>query len=341
MWQQRHHCVERFDRAFETAGHVDDQRAAPHSGNAARKRGHGGHRLAGAPHQLANPRNLVVDDGCGGLRRDVARTQACASCRDDEVGSLVHGRHDRVGDQLLLVGHDLGARHLEVSLHQDLDHRGPALVERPVGRRAVADRDDVRPALHSFLIHVPERPPDFSSSLTDSRCTPRSTPLVMSISVSPATAAAVSASISTPVCPTTRALVNTRTPPSTNSKSTVTLVSGSGWHSGIRSEVFFAAMIPATRATWSASPLAVPSRTALTVSAAMRTMHSAFASRTVAILSATSTMRAAPFSSTWVNRFDLAMGIRICACLRRRECSSTTAARWSHSRIPPRSCSGC
>src|SRR5256886_17714781 len=65
-------------------------------------------------------------------------------------------------------------------------------------------------------------------------------------------------------------------------------------------------MIPATRATWSASPLGVPSWTALTVSGAMRTMHSAVASRTVAILSATSTMRAAPFSSRCVSRFAMA-----------------------------------
>src|SRR2546430_128871 len=72
-------------------------------------------------------------------------------------------------------------------------------------------------------------------------------------------------------------------------------------------------MIPATRATWSASPLGVPSWTALAVSGAMRTMHSAVASRTVAILSATSTIRAAPFSSMCVKRFaigdqDMRMG---------------------------------
>src|SRR2546429_8819327 len=64
-------------------------------------------------------------------------------------------------------------------------------------------------------------------------------------------------------------------------------------------------MIPATRATWSASPLGVPSWTALAVSGAIRTMHSAVASRTVAILSATSTIRAAPFSSTCVKRFAI------------------------------------
>src|SRR5712692_6549032 len=64
-------------------------------------------------------------------------------------------------------------------------------------------------------------------------------------------------------------------------------------------------MMPATRATCSASPFAVPSRTARSVSGAIRTMHSAVASRTVGILSATSTMRAAPFSSRCVNRFAM------------------------------------
>src|SRR5256714_3535193 len=111
----------------------------------------------------------------------------------------------------------------------------------------------------------------------------------------------------------TLAFVRIRTPPEMISKSTLTLVIGRGWHSGMRSGVRFAAMMPATRATWSASPLLVPSRTASSVGAAIRTMHSAVASRTVAALSATSTIRAAPFSSTWVNLFaighqDMRMG---------------------------------
>src|SRR5712692_4419886 len=125
----------------------------------------------------------------------------------------------------------------------------------------------------------------------------------MSIKVRPATAAAVSASISTPVCPTTRTFASTRTAPGTNSKSSATLDSGSGWHRGISSEVRFAAMIPATRATWMASPLAVPSRTARSVAGAIRTRHSASASRVVTALTATSTMRAAPRSSRCVKRF--------------------------------------
>src|SRR2546421_8147457 len=80
------------------------------------------------------------------------------------------------------------------------------------------------------------------------------------------------------------------------------LLIGRGWQSGISSEVRLAAMIPATRATAIASPLAsVASRTALTVSGLILTRHSATASRTLTGLAPTSTIRAAPDSSRWVS----------------------------------------
>src|SRR5271157_4003590 len=65
-----------------------------------------------------------------------------------------------------------------------------------------------------------------------------------------ATATAVNASISTPVGPRQRASAQTTRPgtPSSGVMSTTTLLSCSGWQSGMRSEVFFAAMIPAIRA---------------------------------------------------------------------------------------------
>src|SRR2546430_13652114 len=55
-------------------------------------------------------------------------------------------------------------------------------------------------------------------ALPISRPTPFSSALTMSISVSPATAAAVSASISTPVWPVTRAVASIRTPSSPRSE---------------------------------------------------------------------------------------------------------------------------
>ena len=86
------------------------------------------------------------------------------------------------------------------SLPEHLDECGAALVlARPV-IRAVADCDDMRRRhVVASRVQVPERPPDFTSSRTLSIETPRSMPLVMSMRVRPATAAAVSASISTPV----------------------------------------------------------------------------------------------------------------------------------------------
>src|SRR5438067_6919949 len=84
-------------------------------------------------------------------------------------------------------------------------------------------------------------------------------------------------------------------------KSTVALVMGKGWQSGISSPVRLAAMMPARRATSSTSPLARPlSRIRAAVAGAMRTRPLARASRSVSGLALVSTMRAAPCSSKWV-----------------------------------------
>ena len=77
----------------------------------------------------------------------------------------------------------------------------------------------------------------------------------------------------------------------------------SGWHSGISAGVCLAPMIPASRATASASPLGTPSpRSSPTTRAETSTRPVAVAVRAVTSLSETSTMRAAPDSSTWVSR---------------------------------------
>src|SRR5215472_4100957 len=183
----------------------------------------------------------------------------------------------------------------------------PNIPDRPGG----VPEGGARPPLHRHRRQSPDRPPLLARSRTRSSITPRSTPLTMSTSVRPATAAAVRASISTPVCPVTRAVASIRTPSSATSRATSTELSGSGWHRGIRSGVRLAAMIPATRATPRASPLAsVASRRARTVSGAILTKHSAVASRRVSRFSPTSTIRAAPASSTCVRRV-LVTGPRI------------------------------
>src|SRR5687768_2323152 len=75
-----------------------------------------------------------------------------------------------------------------------------------------------------------------------------------------------------------------------------------GWHSGISSLVFFAAMIPASRAACSGSPfLTLPERINLRALPDMAIDPRATASRSVTGLSPTSTMRMRPLASTWVN----------------------------------------
>src|SRR6185369_16633595 len=118
-----------------------------------------------------------------------------------------------------------------------------------------------------------------------------------------ATETAVSASISTPVGPVTFTLARTRQPGSfaSGSISTVTFDSASGWQSGINSEVRLAAMMPAMRAVPSTSPfLALPETMRSSVAVVMRTRPSATASRSVAGLSETSTIRASPEAPIWV-----------------------------------------
>src|SRR3954449_1450381 len=118
-----------------------------------------------------------------------------------------------------------------------------------------------------------------------------------------ATETAVSASISTPVGPVTFTLARTRQPGSfaLGSISTVTFDSARGWQSGISSAVRLAAMMPAMRAVPSTSPfLALPDTIRSSVALVMTTRPSATASRSLAGLSDTSTIRASPEAPIWV-----------------------------------------
>ena len=86
------------------------------------------------------------------------------------------------------------------------------------------------------------------------------------------------------------------------SRSTVTPVSAMGWHSGTRSGVRLAPMIPAIRAVASASPLGnCSARSNRTTSSVVRSTPVATARRTPGSLPDTSTIRAAPEASRWVS----------------------------------------
>jgi cation diffusion facilitator family transporter len=110
---------------------------------------------------------------------------------------------------------------------------------------------------------------------------------------------AVSASISAPV----RAVATTRLrisiPSGIGCSSTSTWSSGSGWASGISSDVRFAPWMPARRATAKASPFGrLASR--MRVWAESRTRQEASATRRVTGFSETSTMWALPCGSRWL-----------------------------------------
>lgn len=114
----------------------------------------------------------------------------------------------------------------------------------------------------------------------------------------------MSASISTPVRPSvsTCAVQRTSLAASSVSNDTVTRVMGSGWHSGIRSEVRLLAWMAAMRATPSTSPfLAVPPVISASVAGCMRIVPVATAMRWVSALADTSTMWAWPCPSKWVS----------------------------------------
>src|SRR5918995_1553373 len=150
--------------------------------------------------------------------------------------------------------------------------------------------------------YSPERPPRLASRRRSSTRTSRWTPLTMSYRVRAAVAAAVRASISTPVRPVVRTVAVTRTASACRARSTSTPVIGSGWHSGIRSGVRLAPMIPATLATARASPLGSPAEASSSrVSGASTTRQPAVATRSVSGLAETSTIRAAPWSSRWLS----------------------------------------
>src|SRR5262245_10254425 len=118
------------------------------------------------------------------------------------------------------------------------------------------------------------------------------------------TATAVRASISTPVWPVTFTVARTTRPGNlrSGSISTAMLETGRGWQSGISSCVRFAAMMAAMRAAPSTSPfLALPASTRSRVFAVITTRPRAMATRSVAALADTSTMRASPRRPRWLS----------------------------------------
>ncbi len=121
---------------------------------------------------------------------------------------------------------------------------------------------------------------------------------------------AVRASISTPVFPSTFTVASTSICDAATSNAIDTFAIIKGWHSGMRSAVFLAAMMPARRAVARTSPfLAVPEAMIAIVSGFAVTQPRAVAEREVTALSETSTIWASPCSLRWLS---LLMAVSIC-----------------------------
>src|SRR6478735_2860070 len=281
---------------------VHDQAAADHPRHAARQ--HRGRDAVGdavRPDRLGDARDLEVQQRPGDLRRAVGRCQAGAAGGEHHAGAAVGCGRDRRADRLA-VGYDDGGLDHEAELGQEVHDQGAGRVVVHAGGRAVGRDDHLGPQT-AHRAQSPDLPPVLVSTRTSVITAPLSTALTMSMTVSAATETAVSASISTPVRSLVRTVALISTASSVTARSTVTPEIASGWQSGISAGVCLAPMIPAIRATASASPFGTPSpRSSATTSDDTRTRPDALASRAVTDLAETSTIRAAPDSSTWVRR---------------------------------------
>src|SRR3954466_8340983 len=295
------------------AGQVHDQRATRRPGHTAgehRRR----HVLRAEPaDRLGDPGCLPLQHGPGGLRRDVGGRQAGPPGGEDDVASGVHRRAPHGGELPDVVGADVRPLHGEAELAQPFGEHLPAAVLVDAGGGPVRGGDDDGAGVRrqpAHRTHSPVFPPLLASSRTSVIVARGSTAFTMSIIARPATATDVRASISTPVRSAVRAVAVISTASSVTSIATVTPCRAIGWQSGTRSGVRLAPAMPAIRATATASPFGTPDpRSSATTSGLTITRPAAVATRVVTHFSLTSTIRAAPASSTWVNRASFTGGL--------------------------------
>src|SRR4051812_28332629 len=285
-------------------GQVHDQGSPGHAGHPARER-RGGNALGHAvgADGLGDAGDLELEQRAGHLGRPVRRADPGPTGRQHDLGSGTHRVADRLAHRVA-VGDDRSIGDVEARIAQGLDDQRSRLVGVHTTGRSVG-RDD-HGLLHgrsAGAVQSPLLPPLLESSRTSVIVAALSTALTMSTTVRAATDTAVNASISTPVRSVVRTVAVISTASSATARFTSTPLIASGWHSGTRSGVRFAAMMPASRATPRASPLGTPEpRNSTTTSAETSTRPAATATRCVTSLSETSTIRAAPDSSTCVNR---------------------------------------
>src|SRR3954451_18359703 len=288
------------------AGQVDDERPRGGACDTAGQPRRGPLLRPVPPHRLREARRLALEHRAGRLRGETGGGQPGAAGGDDDGRPGRHPLAQPLRQCLDLITAYVRSVDDEPQRAQALGERLAAAVGVDPGGGAVGGGDHHRPGAHGKLGHrtqSPFLPPDLASSRTSVMQARGSTALTMSMTASPATATDVRASISTPVRSAVRAVAVISTASSATSTSTVTPCSAIGWHSGTRSGVRLAPMIPAIRATAMASPFGTPPpRSSATTSGLTSTRPAAVATRDVTGLSVTSTIRAAPLRSTWVSR---------------------------------------
>src|SRR5690606_21393729 len=278
----------------------------------------GGHALVPAEgaQRLGDAGDLAGQQRPGGLGGGVGGGQPGPPGGEGGVVAGVQRAAVRLGDRFAVrhhpgaVGAQPGGAH---RLHQD--RAGAVRVHPGGGAVGGGDDDGARrtgarfPGRHApsprpapERVQWPVLPPVFSSTRTSVTTASGSIALTMSTRPRAAVITQVSASISTPVRSAVRTVAVIATSSSRTVSSTSAPCTAIGWQSGTRSGVRLAPWMPAIRATASASPLGtVPPRRASITSAETSTRPVAVAVRAVTSLAVTSTMRARPAESRWLN----------------------------------------
>src|SRR5581483_4094950 len=260
--EHRQEDLQRFAHRARRPWEIDDERRADRARDAARQHAVGRLRERARAQRFGDARDLAVDDAARGIGGDVVRREAGATAREDDVRARTDRVEDRVRDLRDVVGDERAAHDGVTGGRERLPHGRSALVRALSRGAAGAHGDDAGADLRHGARYSPLRPPLFATRRTSVSFAPRSTALSMSYRVRPATVTAVSASISTPVGAVVPTVASMAMPSLSIASSTLACDSGSGWQSGMRSGVRFAAMIPAMRAAPSTSPFgARPSRT--------------------------------------------------------------------------------
>ena len=139
------HHLDGLDRAARGAGHVADQRLAPHTRHRARQHAEAAAVLvADAPNRFDEAGGIAFDHRACALRRQVARTEPGAARRDDPPGEPVGQLAQRGGHAVDAVGDHAAVDDGETGVGEAAYERVTALVVARTGDDTVRDGEDFR-----------------------------------------------------------------------------------------------------------------------------------------------------------------------------------------------------